>query len=77
VAATKAAGLREHYGLDTPDATAYFDVHAVRDVEHAAEGRELLARHVAAADVILPEAGRVLLANWTLLDGVERVLSPA
>jgi pyrroloquinoline-quinone synthase len=77
VAATKAAGLREHYGLDTPDATAYFDVHAVRDIEHAAEGRELLTRHVEAADSIVPEAGRVLLANWTLLDGVERVLSPS
>ena len=79
VAATKAAGLRLHYGLDTPDATAYFDVHTERDVEHAAEGRELLARHAPSADLdeLVTEAGRVLRANWTLLDGVERALSPA
>ena len=79
IAATKAAGLRRHYGLGTPDATAYFDVHTERDVEHAAEGRELLARHAADADSdeLVAEAGRVLQANWTLLDGVERVLGRA
>jgi len=79
IAATKAAGLRRHYDLDTPDATSYFDVHTDRDVEHAAENRELLARHAADADPgeLVTEAGRVLRANWTLLDGVERALSPA
>ena len=68
-----------HYGLDTPDATAYFDLHTERDVEHAAEGRELLARHAADTDSgeLVTEAGRVLRANWTLLDGVERALGRA
>jgi pyrroloquinoline-quinone synthase len=79
IAATKADGLRRHYGLGSPDATAYFDVHAERDVEHAAEGRELLARHAGSTDAgeLVSEAGRVLGANWRLLDGVERSLSRA
>jgi pyrroloquinoline-quinone synthase len=79
ISATKADGLRRHYGLGSPDATAYFDVHAERDVEHAAEGRELLARHARPSDAreIVSKAGRVLKANWTLRDGVERTLSRA
>jgi pyrroloquinoline-quinone synthase len=79
ISATKAAGLRLHYGLDTPDATAYFDLHMERDVEHAAESRALLELHSTPADVdgLAAEAGRVLRANWTLLDGVERALVAA
>lgn len=76
IAATKATGLREHYGFPTGPATVYFDVHEKRDVEHAAEGRELLERHATEADAerLAGEAERVLRANWALLDGVERVL---
>jgi len=76
IAATKAAGLREHYGFPTGPATRYFDVHETRDVEHAAEGRELLEHHTTDADAerLAGEAERVLRANWALLDGVERTL---
>src|SRR5690349_12111751 len=32
ISATKAVGLRERYGIDTPQATAYFDLHERLDV---------------------------------------------
>lgn len=77
ISATKAAGLRMHYGFETGPATAYFDVHTDRDLEHAAEARALLERHAPGEDAegLAAEAGRVLRSNWTLLDGVERLLS--
>jgi pyrroloquinoline quinone (PQQ) biosynthesis protein C len=56
-------------------ATAYFDVHAVRDHQHAAEGRELIEPRLGDDDVeveeLLAEAEAVLRANWELLDGVD------
>ena len=75
ISRVKADGLREHYGFAPGPATAYFDLHAERDVEHAAEGRELIAARLEGADedALVAEAERVLEANWTLLDGVERL----
>ena len=75
ISRVKADGLREFYGFAAGPATAYFDLHAERDVEHAAEGRVLLEDRLDGADVdaLVAEAERVLRANWTLLDGVERV----
>jgi pyrroloquinoline-quinone synthase len=75
ISRVKADGLREHYGFASGLATAYFDLHAERDVEHAAEGRALIAERLDGADVdsLVAEAERVLRANWTLLDGVERL----
>jgi pyrroloquinoline-quinone synthase len=72
ISRTKAEGLRERYGYT--DGVEYFDVHAERDVEHAAEERALLEPRLAEADVdaLLVEAEAVLRANWELLDGVER-----
>jgi pyrroloquinoline-quinone synthase len=71
----KADGLRGHYGFATGPATAYFDLHTERDVEHAAEGRALIEARLDGADedAIVAEAERVLQANWALLDGVERL----
>lgn len=76
ISRTKAAGLRDFYGLKTGSATAYFDLHAQRDVEHAEQARELLNQLVTDdnADSLVNEAERVLRANWTLLDGVERII---
>jgi pyrroloquinoline-quinone synthase len=76
ISAVKAAGLRSRYGVDEPAATAYFDLHAERDVEHAREGRELIERLLDGADedALVARADAVLAANWQLLDGVERSL---
>jgi pyrroloquinoline-quinone synthase len=75
ISRVKADGLREHYGFATGPATAYFDLHAERDVEHAAEGRALIEARLDGADedAMVAEAARVLRANWALLDGVERL----
>jgi pyrroloquinoline-quinone synthase len=74
ISATKAAGLRERYGIDAPAATAYFDLHEQLDVEHAAEGRAFIAERLDGADraALVARAEEVLRANWELLDGVER-----
>lgn len=75
VSRLKAEGLREHYGFAAGPATAYFDLHAERDLEHAADGRALIEARLDGADedALVAEAERVLQANWTLLDGVERL----
>jgi pyrroloquinoline quinone (PQQ) biosynthesis protein C len=75
ISRVKAEGLREHYGFAAGPATAYFDLHAERDVEHAADGRVLIEARLDGADedALVAEAERVLRANWTLLDGVERL----
>jgi pyrroloquinoline-quinone synthase len=75
ISRVKADGLREHYGFAAGPGTAYFDLHAERDIEHAAEGRRLITARQDGADedALVAEAERVLEANWTLLDGVERL----
>ena len=74
ISAVKAQGLREFYGVAE---TEYFDLHAERDLEHAAEGRDLIAARLAGADedALVARAEAVLAANWELLDGVERRLA--
>jgi pyrroloquinoline quinone (PQQ) biosynthesis protein C len=69
IAQTKRDGLLRHYGFATGPATAYFDVHVHRDVEHAAQGRVELERLRPAAS-LATHAEAVLRANWELLDGV-------
>ena len=76
ISKTKLEGLAEHYDIDgaeSPEGTRYFTVHRGRDVEHAAEGRELLEeliRTPADEDVVVAAAERAFEANWRLLDGV-------
>jgi pyrroloquinoline-quinone synthase len=74
IADTKRQGLREFYGCASGPATAYFDLHAELDHEHAAAARALIEPRLTAADedVLLAEAEAVLRANWDLLDGVEQ-----
>ena len=69
ISATKLHGLVAHYGFEAGSpATAYFELHAERDHEHAAEARSTLEGSEDAHLVGLAEAA--LAANWTLLDGV-------
>ena len=76
IAETKLAGLIEHYGYrpDSP-ALSYFQVHAELDKEHAARAGEILRERAGDADEdrLVDAAEAALKANWTLLDGVERL----
>ena len=69
---TKREGLLDRYGFQDGPGTAYFKVHEGRDVEHAAEVRELVSELAtdADADRLVAAAERAYEANWRLLDGV-------
>lgn len=72
ISRTKREGLLERYGFEDGSGTVYFKVHEGRDVEHAAEVRELISELASDddADRIVAEAERAYAANWRLLDGV-------
>lgn len=72
ISRTKREGLLARYGFDDGPATAYFRLHETRDVEHAAEVRQLIAKvgADADADTVVAAAEGALRANWRLLDGV-------
>lgn len=72
ISKTKLTGLAEHYAVPSGPGTDYFTVHRGRDVEHAAEGRELLSELLdpASEDEAVAAAEAAFEANWKLLDGV-------
>lgn len=73
ISATKLEGLARHYDVHSEAGTRYFTVHRGRDVEHAAEGRELLEELIctpADEDEVVAAAESAFAANWRLLDGV-------
>ena len=71
ISLTKLRGLVDHYGFEeSSPATAYFELHAEQDHEHAAQARTALEGAEHGLLVGLAEAA--LAANWALLDGVAR-----
>ena len=74
ISRTKLEGLAAHYDVPAGTGTHYFSVHRGRDVEHAAEARELLAELMELGDeeIVVAAAQEAFEANWELLDGVCR-----
>ena len=70
IAATKAAGLRAHYALDSR-ATEFWDVHAHMDREHADWAVEALAQEPN-AEAAIPAVRAAADAWWAFLDERER-----
>ena len=72
ISRTKREGLDGHYGIHHGAGNEYFRVHEAADVEHAAEGRALIERHLDGADPdqLAAAAESAFRANWRLLDGV-------
>ena len=72
ISRTKREGLVGHYGVADGPGTAYFRVHESRDVEHAAQTRELIGELAGPAneEAMVEAAESAFRANWRLLDGV-------
>jgi pyrroloquinoline-quinone synthase len=72
ISRTKLDGLLGRYGYERGAGTVYFEVHESRDVEHAAEVRDLIDDLGAEADedAVVAAAESAYRANWRLLDGV-------
>jgi pyrroloquinoline-quinone synthase len=77
ISAVKQQGLVELYGYEEGPATDYFDIHATLDHEHAQSHRRFMETSLEAGvvdeDELIAAAREVLRANWTLLDGVDRM----
>jgi pyrroloquinoline-quinone synthase len=72
ISATKIDGLKKFYGVDQPEALAYFSVHEEADKVHRAAWRLWLEKHAAdtSEDEIMATAYDALNALWGALDAV-------
>ncbi len=74
IAEAKLDGLRRFYGLTSPQAVEYFEVHIEADREHSRIERQLLARWIDPTTVsdVFASAGAVLDRLWDFLFAVGR-----
>jgi len=72
IAETKIKGLKEHYRLDSKEATNYFHVHIEADKEHAAIEKQLLASYLNEGNIseVKSEVQIILKALRDLLSAV-------
>lgn len=71
IATTKIDGLKKFYGINQPEALAYFTVHEEADKAHRAAWRNWLERHAEGnTDDIVATTGDALNALWGALDAV-------
>ncbi len=71
IASTKIDGLKKFYGVDKPEALAYFTVHEEADKHHRAAWRTWLEEHAEGSDdEIVATAQEALNALWGALDAV-------
>jgi pyrroloquinoline-quinone synthase len=71
IAATKIDGLKTFYGIQDPEALAYFTVHEEADKAHRAAWRNWLEQHVDGnTEDILTTTNEALDALWGALDAV-------
>jgi pyrroloquinoline-quinone synthase len=71
IASTKIDGLKKFYGIDKPEALAYFAVHEEADKHHRAAWRAWLEEHAEGSDdEIVATAKEALNALWGALDAV-------
>jgi pyrroloquinoline-quinone synthase len=71
IAHTKIDGLKKFYGVDRPEALAYFEVHEEADKHHRAAWRSWLEEHAEGSeDEIVATAQEALDALWGVLDAV-------
>jgi pyrroloquinoline quinone (PQQ) biosynthesis protein C len=75
IAASKADGLRRHYGMDA-DGTRFWDVHTTQEAEHAGWSVEALALLDADPDVVR-DAARVAAEGWWNFLSERDELAPA
>ena len=71
ISRSKIDGLKKLYGMDSEDATKYFEVHEEADVRHAQVWREILQRIPAERhEAVISAAIKSLQAQNMLLDSV-------
>jgi pyrroloquinoline-quinone synthase len=71
ISRNKIDGLKKFYGMDSEDATKYFEIHEEADVRHAQVWREILQRIPSERhDAIINAAIKSLQAQNNLLDSV-------
>ena len=64
----KLQGLKEFYGLDSKNATEYFERHMEADVRHSASWRKIIEQSYASEQEIIQTATKSVSAQNLLLD---------